>query len=99
MRGTPRMDEAIEFVKKQLKEDGVSLLQDHPYYVIDVLGNEGKRLERSYYAALAMLQLVVEHAQPVASPLGPPMTEHKDCFSREIEAARFFLQQAEVYSK
>jgi hypothetical protein len=50
MSETPRTDETLKFIRDQIVKDSATLVQDHPFYVLDVLGNLGRKLERELSA-------------------------------------------------
>lgn len=66
MSNTPRMNAAIAFVEEQLRT-ALALMQDHPYYVIDVLNKEAERLERENAELKGVLRLAYD-AISVYSP-------------------------------
>lgn len=56
---TPRTDEVVEFIKRQLSADSCDT--DHPYYVLDVATNVSRRLERENRALQDALRLAIDY--------------------------------------
>jgi hypothetical protein len=48
-------------------------------------------------AMFNVLRDVVANAQPIPTPLGPPMTEHVDTYAPSIERARELLKTVEEH--
>ena len=63
MSDTPRTDAAVEFITKQLREQP-TICSDHPYYVLDMMKHEGRKVERE----LTRLQNLVQQYHGIDRP-------------------------------